>query len=444
MKSVLARISLLSLCLLLLIPAQLEAASDQRTALLIGNNAYSTGPLKNPINDATAMAAQLEKLGFTVILKKNANLRTMEEALKEFGRRLKRGGVGLFFYAGHGLQVSGVNYLVPIGARITQESDIKYETLDAGKALDEMANANNGLNIVILDACRDNPFPRGFRNVSRGLAIISNAPAGMFISYSTGPGQVAREGEGKNSPYTEALLENIGKPGLNINTVFMNVRRKVKKETGQIPWELSSLEGEFFFVPGGEMKAVDNLPSGKVATDRDEFSPAKPSSKDASDDEVRELERRERLAGGKKQVAVAVPPSVSELNEVKRDGRFVAYEDGTVLDTQTNLIWAPMDNGFHVSWSDAKSYCESYRGGGYKDWRMPTKAELASLYDTSIRNTTAPTGGCFGGYHLTNLIHLTCCCAWASDSDGAFFNFTGGIRRLIHGSHRVLPVRSAR
>ncbi|HQK79199.1 MAG TPA: caspase family protein, partial [Syntrophales bacterium] len=136
----------------LLTPSLSPAATERRTALVIGNSAYSSGPLKNPVNDATAMDAQLKKLGFTVILKKNANLKGMETALTEFGDRLKRGGVGLFFYAGHGLQVNGVNYLVPIGAKINRESDIKYETMDAGKILDEMANANNGLNIVILDA----------------------------------------------------------------------------------------------------------------------------------------------------------------------------------------------------------------------------------------------------------------------------------------------------
>jgi hypothetical protein len=153
---------------------------------------------------------------------------------------------------------------------------------------------------------------------------------------------------------------------------------------------------------------------------------------------------RNRLEEEKKQLAIVTSPSLSSANEIGRDGRFIAYENGTVLDTQANLMWASMDNGFDIKWSDAKSYCEKYHGAGYKDWRMPTQAELASLYDTAIINTTTPTGGCFGGYHLTNLIHLTCCCAWASDSDGIFFNFTSGIRRWAHGSDRVLPVRSAK
>jgi len=244
------RIFLALFLLILINPLSLPAATEQRIALVIGNGAYSSGSLKNPVNDATAMAVALKRAGFTVMLKKNANLQEMVEAIEVFGNILKRGGVGLFYYAGHGVQVSSINYLLPISAKINKETDVRFQAVDAGRVLAEMENANNGLNIVILDACRDNPFGKSFRSASRGLAIVANAPSGTFISYSTGAGQVASDGEGKNSPYTKALLENIAKPGLTINKVFMNVRSKVKKETGQVPWELSSLEGDFFFVPG--------------------------------------------------------------------------------------------------------------------------------------------------------------------------------------------------
>ena len=292
MTAMLGKIFLVLSLLAFINPSLSSAATEQRIALVIGNSAYSSGPLKNPVNDAAAMAAQLQKLGFTVILKKNANLRGMEDALTDFGDRLKRGGVGLFFYAGHGLQVGGANYLVPIGARINRESDIRYEALDAGKILDEMANANNGLNIVILDACRDNPYSRSFRNAARGLAIVSNAPAGTFISYSTSPGNVARDGDGRNSPYTEALLRFMKEPGLTIEQVFKGARAKLGKETGgkQIPWELSSLQGEFYFVPGSGKTATDITPPGKIVIDKDESSTARKSDRDALDDESRQLE----------------------------------------------------------------------------------------------------------------------------------------------------------
>jgi hypothetical protein len=248
MQSMLMRIFLILMTMLIFFnPSSLLAATERRIALVIGNSAYSSGPLKNPVNDATDMATALQRLGFQVNLKKNANLETMEGAIEDFGNQLKKGGVGLFYYAGHGVQVNGVNYLIPIGAKINKESDTRYKAVDAGRILDEMANANNGLNIVILDACRDNPYSKSFRSASRGLAIVSNSPSGTFVSYSTSPGQVARDGEGRNSPYTKALLENISKPGLTINNVFINVRSDVKKQTGQVPWELSSLEGDFYF-----------------------------------------------------------------------------------------------------------------------------------------------------------------------------------------------------
>jgi hypothetical protein len=284
MQAMPIRIFLILLILFLVHPSVLQASPERRTALVIGNSAYSSGPLKNPVNDAADMAAALKRAGFTVMLKKNANLREMVEAIEDFGNSLKKGGVGLFYYAGHGVQVNNVNYLLPIKERINKESDVRFQAVDAGRVLAEMENANNSLNIVILDACRDNPFGKSFRSATRGLAIVANAPTGTFISYSTGAGQVARDGDGRNSHYTKALLENIAKPGLTINNVFMNVRSKVKKETGQVPWELSSLEGDFFFVPG----------KGKASTDREESSISTAAAKDALDDENRKLEVEQR------------------------------------------------------------------------------------------------------------------------------------------------------
>lgn len=228
-----------------------QRVNGRRLALVIGNSRYASSPLVNPVNDATDMSATLKRLGFDVILKKNVTHRPMEEAIKEFGNRLKKQkGVGLFFYAGHGLQVNGVNYLLPIGAKIDKETDIQFEAVNIERVLAEMANADNSLNIIMLDACRDNPFRSLFRSSSRGLAMISNAPTGTFISYSTAPNQVARDGSGRNSPYTAALLKHIQRPGLTIEDVFKSVRQRVRKETGQVPWELSSLEGKFFFIPG--------------------------------------------------------------------------------------------------------------------------------------------------------------------------------------------------
>lgn len=284
MHTMVSRVILALLALSVVFPSLLFAATERRTALVIGNGAYTSGHLKNPVNDAQDMAAAIKKAGFAVTLKKNANHREMMESIEDFGNALKRGGVGLFYYAGHGVQLGGVNYLLPIGARINKEGDVRYEAVDAGRVLTEMETANNGFDIVILDACRDNPFGRSVRSSSRGLAIVTNAPTGTFISYSTGHGQVARDGTGRNSPYTKALLENISKPGLTINEVFMSVRSKVKRETGQVPWELSSLDGNFFFIPR----------RGAVAKVRDDASSSTPAATDAFDDENRKLEAEQR------------------------------------------------------------------------------------------------------------------------------------------------------
>jgi uncharacterized caspase-like protein len=269
----------------------------------------------------------------------------MDESLEEFGRRLRRGGVGLFYFAGHGVQMNGANYLLPVGARIRKESDVRYEALSAERVLDEMAEANNGLNIVLLDACRDNPFARSFRSTTRGLAIIGQVPRGAFISYATAPGDVARDGDGRNSPYTESLLEYMQIPGIPIETVFKRVRLKLDRETGgkQVPWESSSLKGDFYFVPG------DEKAGSIMAAAVERLAPA-PAPQDYA----------------------MVRPPLSTANEIRRDGRFIAYDNGTVMDTLTNLMWAAKDNGSDINWTDAKSYCENYRGGGYADWRMPT------------------------------------------------------------------------
>jgi len=224
-------------------------SAELRTALVIGNGDYSAGSLRNPVNDADDMGAALKRLGFDVILRKNASQQDMEDAIRDLGDRLKKGGVGLFFYAGHGVQIAGRNYLLPVGTRIDRETDVKYRAVDADMVLDEMGNAGNPMNIVILDACRDNPFGKSFRTACRGLAVISSAPRGTLISYSTSPGNVAADGGGRNSPYTGSLMKHMMTPGLPIEEVFKNVRQDLGRQTGgkQIPWELSSLEGKFYF-----------------------------------------------------------------------------------------------------------------------------------------------------------------------------------------------------
>ena len=225
------------------------AAGDKRVALVIGNNKYPSAALKNPVNDATAMAKKLREAGFEVILRTDSNQRQMTRAITEFGEKLTRGAVAVFYYAGHGLQARGRNYLVPIDADITSESAVSSETIDVERILDQLTHAR--LSMVILDACRNNPFERRFRSgTGSGLAQI-DAPAGTLIAYATSPGKVALDGEGSHGTYTESLLKAIDAPGLRVEDVFKQVRINVMKATSnqQIPWESSSLTGDFVFRP---------------------------------------------------------------------------------------------------------------------------------------------------------------------------------------------------
>jgi Caspase domain len=238
--------------------------SERRVALVIGNSRYEAAPLRNPVNDANLMTATLRELGFDVISRTDVNLREMQLAVREFSRKIQNGSVGLFYYAGHGMQSAGRNFLIPVGAQIEVEGDVVLEGLDLNSVLEQMGMAQNRLNIVILDACRNNPFTRSFRSASQGLAQV-NAPAGTFIAYATAPGQTASDGKGQNGLYTQELIANLRSPGLPIEEVFKRVRVQVKQKSSgvQIPWDASSLEGAFYFV-GGTPTAATAAPPQPV------------------------------------------------------------------------------------------------------------------------------------------------------------------------------------
>ena len=214
-------------------------------ALVIGNSAYPDQPLRNPLNDAKSMAAVLRKLGFTVIERTNAGKKAMDDAILEFGEKLRGGGIGLFYYAGHGIQSGGRNYLVPVDLAVTSEASVRVYGIDAGLVLDLMAESRNRANIVILDACRNNPFVMAARGAQKGLAAI-DAARGTLVAYSTAPGRVAADGDGPNSPYTTGLLKALDEPGLKAEEVFKRTRQHVAEATkgAQTPWESSSLTGD--------------------------------------------------------------------------------------------------------------------------------------------------------------------------------------------------------
>jgi uncharacterized caspase-like protein len=242
-------------------------AASGRVALVLGNGAYqSVAPLPNPSNDAADIAQALRRIGFEVIEGRDLEKRAMEEKIRDFGRKLDKADVALFFYAGHGLQVGGKNYLVPIDAKLERAGDLNFETVEVGLVLGQM-EADKRVNLVFLDACRDNPLARslaralGARStaVGQGLASIQSA-VGTMIAYATQPDNVALDGDGRNSPFTTALLKHLATPGLEISSLMKRVRADVVAATRdrQVPWDHSSLMGDVVLVPltGGAPAAV--------------------------------------------------------------------------------------------------------------------------------------------------------------------------------------------
>jgi uncharacterized caspase-like protein len=266
-----------ALCLLVL--ALSSAQAEPRVALVIGNSNYGSeiGKLPNPVNDAALMAQALQQTGFTVIKVTDADQKQMKRAIADFGDKLAAAGpkaTGLFFYAGHGVQVQGQNYLVPIGAQIDKEADVSIESVTADDVMAQMEFAANQVNIIILDACRNNPVARSMRSATRGLAPMqSTSVRGTFIAYSTSPGQTAADGTGKNSPYSQALASTIVQPGLGIEEMFRDVRGQVMKATGdkQIPWDSSSLTAPFYFKPTAAQPAAAPATPGPSSLEADKL-----------------------------------------------------------------------------------------------------------------------------------------------------------------------------
>ena len=235
----------------------------KRVALVIGNANYQDQiPLNNPLNDANDIAAKLKEIGFEVILITDGNQRQMDQALDQFYQKLTQGGVGLFYYAGHGMQLDGENYLIPIDANLKSESDIKYQTLALNRVLDKMYDAESAVKIIILDACRDNPYARNWKTRSasetRGLAQLQskNNAQGEFIAYATQPGNVSWDGKEnqRNGIFTSHLLKHLTTPNKTIDEIFNLVRQGVAQETKkfalpQVPFVTTGLIGTFYFNP---------------------------------------------------------------------------------------------------------------------------------------------------------------------------------------------------
>jgi hypothetical protein len=252
--------------------AVLPAAAERRVALVIGNSAYvNAGMLRNPVNDASDLAKVLAKFGFGVTLGLDLTRRAFEEKVQAFSRTLADADTAILFYAGHGLQVAGHNYLLPVDAALVNERDLDFETIPLDFVLKQMEVGRDGkTNILFLDACRNNPLARNLArtmgtrsaSVGRGLAEVQTG-VGTFIAYSTQPGNVALDGEGRNSPFAAAFVTRVQESGRNLTTIMINVRKDVLAATGgrQVPWDHSALTGEFYFQPAAFGPEKDGTPA---------------------------------------------------------------------------------------------------------------------------------------------------------------------------------------
>ena len=259
--------------------AQERGLTERRVALVIGNASYKVSPLKDPVNDARDVANALRRLDFEVIERQNLGRDGFSAVVREFGDKLRGATVGLFYFAGHGMQVKGRNFLVPVDADIAREDEVPYRGFDVNEVLDKMDSARTVVNLVLLDACRNNPFARSFKASQTGLAQM-DAPAGTLIAFATAPGSVAQDGDtGVNGLYTGALLRHVATPGLEVEQMFKRVRVEVagSSRNRQVPWESSSLNRAFSFAEG--LAAAPAAVAGSIAVP----GPARPAAAVASE-----------------------------------------------------------------------------------------------------------------------------------------------------------------
>ena len=265
-------VTLIAAALAWLVPA--AAVAEIRVALVIGNGGYqNTTPLTNPLNDARDMSAALKTAGFDVVEVFDADKRNLDSSVRRFADKLTKADVALFFYAGHGLQVGSQNFLVPVDAKLERERDLEFEAVKLDFILRQMEIDRDGkTSIVILDACRDNPLSRnlarsmGTRSVAIGQGLAAaNTGLGTFIAYSTQPGNVALDGDGRNSPFTAAMVKHMGASGRNLPATMIEVRKDVVAATGgrQVPWDHSALTGDFYFMPDAAT-ATSSVTTGSV------------------------------------------------------------------------------------------------------------------------------------------------------------------------------------
>jgi predicted CoA-binding protein len=352
-----------------------EMQSEARVALVIGNGAYDgskLNKLKNPTNDSYDIKELLKRKGFEVIYVEDASQEEMDRSVDTFLNKLKsKKAIGMFYYAGHGAEVKGENYLIPIGANIPDETSIKYRTLAVNRVVDGMKDAKNRLNIIILDACRNNPY-KNTRGGNGGLAEISDAD-GIFIAYATDKGKTAEDGRGRNGLFTTHLLKYMDTEGLTIEQMFKSVRKAVREESDgfQIPWQSSSIEGDFYFT----------LPKVQVATQIVQ--------------QVQKVEQVVKPVVVQEVVKPIIPKEVVVIDGLWYQNQPFSQQDKENYDNQ-------VEGGRVWTWDGAKNYCDNLTLGGKSDWRLPTREELMKLGSVKLYHSD----GDYKNFDEWKVLHL--------------------------------------
>jgi formylglycine-generating enzyme required for sulfatase activity len=401
---------------------------ETRVALVIGNGSYKNSPLKNPVNDARDMAVKLRGLGFTVIERNNLVVKQIGSTLREFRSKLTPGSVALVYYAGHGLQIKGDNYFPTVDADITGEEDVPNQSLAMKQIMDVLGDAKTRLNLVFLDACRNNPYSRSFRSGSDGLSKV-NAPTGTLISFATRPGSVAADGVGRNGLYTGALLEAMDNRGQPIEQVLKRVVTSVKagSRNQQEPWMEGSIEGEFCFgncttvaqVGVSDDRALwDSVKDSRDVNDLNAYmrkfpqglfseiasnriksigqtssvvasAPTRPAQagslfKDCEDcPEMVEIPAGTFLMGSKADPFAASQPSADEQPQHSVSIKSFAMGKYEVTQEQWFSVMGTMPSNFkgrnlpveNVSWDDAQEFVNRLSRKTGKNYRLPSEAE---------------------------------------------------------------------
>lgn len=339
--------------------------NEQRVALVIGNADYQgvLAKLSNTVNDSRAMKDILKQRGFDVVYVEDGTKKEIKKSLNIFYKKISTGGVGLLYFSGHGLELDGKNYLVPVDADIKEKSDTEYEAVCINKVTDRLKNIGNRLNIVILDACRNDPFSRAVG--TGGLAKME--PIGLFVSYATGAGSVSSDGKaGGHGLFTKYLIENINKP-MGLQNVFQKTREEVYEASNhkQFPAIYNQIvKGDFYFTPPSSIGKNEEV---KVEKEKLIIKEEKPKiEKDKSIEEKPKVKNNNHWN--------------SKIFNGQRS--YSQNSENTVKDNYTNLIWTK-NADIKKSWSDAVKYCKSLSLDNYTNWDLPTKKELQYLTDTS-------------------------------------------------------------